>query len=197
MRGAVHAGTGSALPFRASVKLAVLDDVLGARVDSGADHDLRRLGRALEPSRGVDGITSEHAIARVRGTLDVDEHLARLDADPHRKRRLAFCGEPAVQLGQDRLHLERGADGTLCVVLVRPRDAEHCEDGVAHDLLQQPLVEEGGTALVAELRALGVPGAARRADQHGGTLRPGPDARRFPRGLPAPRRPGTLSPLRR
>ena len=59
--------------------------------------------------------------------------------------RIASCGlpsvgEPAVQLRQHRLHLERGAHRALGVVLVRARDAEHREHRVAHELLEQPFV---------------------------------------------------------
>ncbi len=45
-----------------------------------------------------------------------------------------------VQLRQDRLHLDRGAHGALRVVFVRARHAEHGQHGIAHELLQEPLV---------------------------------------------------------
>ena len=105
---------------------------------AGPDHDLAGLGGGLQPGGGVHGVAGEHPVARSRGALDVHEHLAGLDADPHRERRLALGREAAVQLGQDGLHLERGADGALGVVLVRARHAEHGEHGVAHELLEQP-----------------------------------------------------------
>ena len=48
--------------------------------------------------------------------------------------------ELAVQLGEDGLHLHAGVHGAFGVVLVRAGDAEHGQDRVAHELLEQALV---------------------------------------------------------
>ena len=121
-------------------QLPVLDHVLGGRVDGGTDHDASRLSGTLQTRSRVHRVAGEHPVARAARPFLVHEHLARLHADPHRELRPALRGEPAVQLGEDRLHLDRRADGALGVVLVRPRHAEDGQDGVAHELLEEPLV---------------------------------------------------------
>ena len=77
-----------------------------------------------EPRRGVHRVAGDHPVAGASGSLEVHEHLAGLDADPHLELRAALGGERPVQLGQDGLHLEPRPDRALGVVLVRRRDAE-------------------------------------------------------------------------
>jgi hypothetical protein len=132
-------GLGLALQVE-RLELAVLDHVLRGGVRAGPDDDLSGLGRRLEPRGRVHGVAGQHAVALTGGALEVDEHLAGLDADPHRERGLALGREPAVQLGQDGVHLEGGANRALRVVLVGPRDPEDRQDRIAHELLEEPLV---------------------------------------------------------
>ncbi len=98
------------------------DDAVGRQpVRRRADQDLPRLGRLLETGGDVQ------RLARGEGRVAVlDDHLARLDPDPHRK--LAVAGL------DDR---DGRAHGPLGVVLVRGRDAEDGEDGVAGELLDR------------------------------------------------------------
>ena len=141
MRSASHAITDCDLPLQVERrKLAVLDHVLGGRVDGRTDHDASRLRGTLQARGRVHRVAGEHAVARAARSFLIDEHLAGLHADPHRELRPALGGEPAVQLGKDRLHLDRRADGALGVVLVRARHAEDGQHGVAHELLEEPLV---------------------------------------------------------
>ena len=118
----------------------VLNDVLCARPHGGPNHDLARLRCRLQAGCGVDSVAGEHAIAGPSGTLNVDQDLAGLYADAHGQRRLAFGREAAVQLGEDRLHLEANADRPFRVVFVGLGDTEDRQDGVAHELLEESLV---------------------------------------------------------
>ena len=100
-------------------------DLIGRQPERGrADQDLARLGGLLEPRRDVQRLAR-----RERGVAVLDDHLARLDADPH--------GELAVARLDD---LHRRPHGALGVVLVRDRDAEDREDGVAGELLDRAAV---------------------------------------------------------
>ena len=117
---------------------AVLDGVLGARVDGGPNDDLARFGRRLQACGSVHAVAGQHPVPRSGRAFEIDEDFASLHPDPHAKGRLALGGEAAVQLGQDRLHLEGGTDRPFCVVLVGPRDPEDGKHRVAHELLEGP-----------------------------------------------------------
>ncbi len=106
----------------------------------GSDEHHVGLGHTLNPGRDVDRVAGEHPVTRRRRALEVDEHLAGLDADAHRDLRLGLRGKGAVQLGEHRLHLERAADRSLGIVLVDGGDAENREEGVTHELLEQAAV---------------------------------------------------------
>ena len=101
---------------------------------------MARIGGGLEAGGRVHRVAGQHAVARACRSLHIDQDVAGLDPDPHRELRLPLRREPVVQLGQDRLHLERGADGPLRIVLMRLRHPEHREHRVAHELLEQPAV---------------------------------------------------------
>ena len=135
------------------VERLVFDDSPGARVDRWPYHDLARFGCRLQARGGVDGVAGQHAISRPAGTFDVDQDLARLHADAHRQRRLAFGREAAVQLGEDGLHLEANPNRPFRVVLVGLRNAEHGQDRIAHEFLEESFV-------AADLHRQPVEGAA-------------------------------------
>ena len=84
-----------------------------------AHQDLPGLGALLEPSRDVQRLAGGE-----RRVAVLDHDLACLDPDPHR--------QVGVSGLDDR---DRGPDRALGVVLVRRRDAEHGDDGVARILL--------------------------------------------------------------
>ncbi len=136
-RAGVPGGHGFGLALqRERRQLAEVDHVLHRCVDRRSDHDVSRVGGGLQASRGVHRVAREHAVVGAGGALQVDQHLAGLDADAHRELRLALAGERPVQLAQHRLHLEGRTHGALGVVLVGLRDAEHGEHRVAHELLE-------------------------------------------------------------
>ena len=70
----------------------------------------------------------------------VHQDLAGLDADAQAELRPVLGPERRRELGHGRLHLERGANRALGIVLVRLRHAEEGEHGVAGELLDQSLV---------------------------------------------------------
>ena len=73
----------------------------------GADEDLARGGRLLEPGGDVDGVAGDEGLA-----LAADDHLARVDPDPR--------FEPVLCDGG--AHLGRGTSCSQRVVLVRDGD---------------------------------------------------------------------------
>ena len=125
--------------------------------------------------------------------LLVDEHLAGLDADPHRELRLALGREPAVQLGQHRLHLERRAHRPFGVVLVGAGDAEDRQHRIAHELLGQALV--AGDLLGEAVESPSRPGSGRSRDPPSRRARWSPPGRRTGRWRTCA--PGGAAPARR
>ena len=117
-------------------QLGELDHVLHGREHARTHDDVPWLGRGLQSGGDVHGVAGEHPVARTGRALEVDEHFAGLDADPHRELWLALSCEPSVQLGQDREHLQRGTNCPLGVIFVGFRDTEHRQHGVAHELLE-------------------------------------------------------------
>ena len=66
-------------------RLAITDHVAGGFVDALAHHDGAGIGGALKTGGGVDRVAGEHSVARTGRPLDVDEHLAGIDSDPHQE----------------------------------------------------------------------------------------------------------------
>jgi hypothetical protein len=90
----------------------------------GADQDLARLRRLLEPSGHVDGVSGGQPLLRS------GHHLAGRDADPALD----------AQLRERVAHLHRRPRGPQSVVLVHDRHAEDGHDRVADELLHRPSV---------------------------------------------------------
>ena len=93
-------------------------------MDGVAEQDLARGRRALEARRDVERAARRERRAPRAGA---DEHLARLDAEPHAEPDVPFALERGARLAQ----VERGADRAQRVVLVHPLLAEHAHDRVA------------------------------------------------------------------
>ena len=74
-----------------------------------------------------------------------------MDADAHRQRRALIGGEPHVQLGEARLHRERGADRVVRLPRVRIERAEEREDPVADELRDVPAVRADDAAHALEV----------------------------------------------
>jgi hypothetical protein len=72
--------------------------------------------------------------------LPVGQHLPGLDPDPELERRPTLGGQLRAELRHRLLHLERGADSALGIVLVDGRHAEDGEHRVAGELLHEALV---------------------------------------------------------
>ena len=110
-------------------RAGILEHEAAAReaVRRGAEQDLAGCGRLLEAGREVDGLPGDEGrVARL-----VDDELARLDADARHQ----------AELVHGAAHRERRACGPLGVVLVRLRDPEGRENGVAGELLDDAAVE--------------------------------------------------------
>lgn len=90
-----------------------------------ADEDLAGLRRLLEASAHVHGVAGDEGAVRLR----VDDHLARVHADPQRERRL--------QLGEPLAHREGGVQRALRMVLERRGSAKRRHHGVAGELLDR------------------------------------------------------------
>jgi hypothetical protein len=121
-------------------ELPVLDDLLRGGEGPRAHHHPAGLRRSLQSRGHVHSVTGQHPIPWAGDSVLIDEHLPGLDADPHLESRLAFGREGPIELGEDRLHLQRGSDRTFGIILVGTRDAEDRQEGIAHKLLEQPLV---------------------------------------------------------
>ena len=109
-----------------------------------ADDDGAGLGEGLQPAGGVDDVAHRGRVAT--GAQGPDEHLAGVDADAHPQRVGARLGG---EVGHRRLQPERGAHGTLGVVLVGDGGAEDGEQPVADDLVDTAaeVGDVGGQAL--------------------------------------------------
>ena len=93
--------------------------------------------RLLEPCGDVDGVAGHERLAARAVARD---DLAGVDADPQSDPRPEALLEILVQGAEPRLHLERGTARAQRIVLVRLRDAEDGEDGVADELLHRAAV---------------------------------------------------------
>ncbi len=97
----------------------------------GAEQDLARRGRLLEPRGEVD-----RAAGHERSLSDAADHdLAGVDARPHLDAHPPVGREAIVQPREGGAHLVGGPDGAHRVVLVHVGDAEHRHHGVADELL--------------------------------------------------------------
>ena len=126
-RSAFQTGTGEDLPLASTARASLeLDRPLGRSIGRLVDEDRARRRGRLETCRGVHDVARRHAFARLGPRVQRDERLAGRDPDPDLE--VAF-------LGQRLPDRQRGAHGSLRVVLVRDRGAEHRHDGVADELL--------------------------------------------------------------
>ena len=92
------------------------------------------LGVLLQACRDVDRVAADHQLPASSGVPAGDD-LARVDADPEADLR-AVPALDALREGAEAVaHGERSPNGALGVVLVRLRDAEDGEHGVAGELL--------------------------------------------------------------
>ena len=104
-----------------------------------AEQDLARCRRLLEPRRHVHRLAGDER--RVRRL--VDHELTGFDADPRLEPELVHRGT----------HRKRCPGGALGVVLVRLRDAERREHGIAGELLDDAAVQRDAVRdRVEELR---------------------------------------------
>ena len=101
--------------------LADLDHGTDETQRLGADQDLPRLRRLLQPRRDVDRVPGRKPL------LSPGHDLACVDADPAGK----------TELGKRITHLSRGSARSERVVLVRDRHAENRHYGVADELLHR------------------------------------------------------------
>ena len=129
---ASQASTGSDLPLRvrgSSSEYSI--DAFVRRWVVNAHGDGAGAGGGLEPGRDVDRV-SDHRVA----VADLPrQDLARVDPHPQGE---VDSGDPLVYLVHRRLHRKARSHGTLGVVLVGDRRAEHGHDVVADVLVDGP-----------------------------------------------------------
>jgi hypothetical protein len=100
-------------------------------------HRPRATGR-LEPRRHVHGV-ADHGVVAAHGA---GQHLAGVHPDAKSEAHAVRLVEAGVDVRHRVLHAERGADGTLGVVLVRDRRAEN-----RHHVVADVLVDGAAEAL--------------------------------------------------
>ena len=159
-----NAGTGSRFPFSSSGSTG--STVTASRTSEsvvGADQDLARRRRLLEPGGDVDGIARDERLALA------GHDLARVHARAERER----DGQLLAERRQPLADLRHRPHRPQRVVLVRDRDAEHRHRRVADELLHRaavPLHDQPDLLEVAAHRAphrLGIePLAERRRPGH-------------------------------
>ena len=102
-----------------------------------AEQHVAGAGGLLEPRSDVDRVAGHERLAARAVARD---DLAGVDADPQGDARPEALLEILVQGTEARLHLQCGAARAQRIVLVRLRDAEDREDGVADELLHRAAV---------------------------------------------------------
>jgi hypothetical protein len=104
----------------------------GQPVGRIADCDPARDGRALQPRRRVEDVARRKSFLGGSFVVDADHRLAGLDPDSH------------LELEVRRLEVpddvQRRPDGPGRVVLVHTRGAEHADDGITDELLDDASV---------------------------------------------------------
>ena len=109
-------------------QLLVLDEIAGAGVGGGTDHDRSRLGSSLDSGRSVHDIAGHKEVTLIRRSTQVSEHFPTFDTDAESQLDGVIGGRSTCHRC---LHLEGGANGSLGVDLVCRGHAEHCEHRVA------------------------------------------------------------------
>ena len=151
----LHAGDfphldGLRLPFRLDrLGFPERKGVLRREVGRAADEDaVGRCGR-LDPRGRIEHVAGGRPLSLARPRPEHHERLAGVDPGPDME------VEPLVllvQLGDSLSDRERGADGTLRIVLVRLRRAEERQNGIAAELLEGAAVP---LELAADARVVG------------------------------------------
>ena len=131
--------------------LAIGDRAARRRLRALPDEHLAGLRVLLKARRDVDRIAADHQLA-ARRRFPAGDDLAGVDPDPEPDVR-AVAALDALGEGAEALpHGERSPNGALRVVLVRLRDAEDGEHGVAGELLRRaPEALDLGVDQVEEL----------------------------------------------
>ena len=98
-----------------------------------ADDDPHGRSYALQAGGGVHRVAHHEAVTGQRVDVEMDERAPGVDAD---------AGADDLPAGRRQLRQplqdpQAGAHGTLGIVLVRDRDAEDGDDGVADELLDE------------------------------------------------------------
>ena len=105
-----------------------------------ADEDVARRRRALQARGGVDGVAG-HRVGGVDGPAHpARHHRPGVDPDVQRERPADPPLPAAIERAHALAHQQGRAQAALGIVLVRSRRAEHGHDGVADELLDEPLI---------------------------------------------------------
>ncbi len=106
------------------------------------EQDLAGLGQLLEAHRGRHGVAGDHEVRPVADFAHLGHHLARRDADAEPERWLATGPGHVIHR---RGHREAAEGGPQRIVVVCPAGAEHGEDRIPDELLDDALVSLDGT----------------------------------------------------
>src|SRR5204862_1157924 len=112
--------------------VAELEQLAGRPVGLLTDQDSVDWSSRFNPRGGVHYVTRCRPLALTRTGTDHHERLAGVDPDPEVEVKPLVL---RVQLRERVSYGERGADGTLGIVLVSARRAEERENRVAAELL--------------------------------------------------------------
>ena len=115
-------------------RAAVLDEL----VRRGAEHDLGRQRRLLEPHRDVDRASRRERLPRTPASPATTSPVLIAASDPERDAVVAL--KVCVQPGDRLAELGRRAHGAQRIVLVLLRDAEDGHRGIADELLHRSSV---------------------------------------------------------
>jgi hypothetical protein len=117
------------------------------------DHDPRRRCGGLQPKRGVDRVSGNHAMT---GGEITGRNLAGVHADSNDELETEIGAQLRVQRFHGVAHLDRGPHRSQCIVLVEDWNAEHCHHSVADVLLDRAAVALEGPAHGIEVPGLDV-----------------------------------------
>ena len=99
-----------------------------------AERDRGLVGQRLQPRGDVDGVAERVVATAVIAGTGGDDHRAGVHGDARAQLDAVGLGHALGVLGQSTLDGEAGAHGSLAVVLVRNRGAEHGQQPIAEQL---------------------------------------------------------------
>ena len=118
-------------------------------ISEGTHSDRPRKCDLLQAGGSVDRISGHDAVPFALCATEVDQGVTGFDTDAEGQLWPALRAKLGHQSAHRRLHLQRGTDGALGIVLVDRRHAEDGQHRVAGEFLDRPLItgDLGGQAV--------------------------------------------------